>query len=158
MHKHNPCADKSVINRSFTFLFSLSSQVDRESQTGICADCGKLIDAPSLKVYELLSPVLFGLCCGVTCILCKRFLNWSIASTLVVIVYGLLFWRIIPSQILAFDKWKEAPVENMTNAEYMQHKTAKIKEYKRSKGFIIKMIVSGVVGLLLDFVLSFIAG
>ena len=152
MIKHSPFHCKSFAERLLTILFNYSSVVDKYSQTAVCTDCGGLLLAPSLEVYNKIAPILCGLFCGCTFIVYRLIAGKAVIHESIPLLIYLLFFRyLIPAFILSVGEWKAAPVGSMSNQEYMLFRAKELSDSRKSASSIIAVTISVIFGLLLCF-------
>ncbi len=147
---HHPLTKRSKLRVSVEFLLHWRSIVNLRSYTSSCADCGSLIDAPDLDDYFVWVPALHGLVMGTSFVIdASGYIRWyhTLLTGVLLIING---W-IIPSQIMAFGKWKKPSLGSMSESEYRLYKVDILKKRRRSKPYIIKAVISGILCALFFF-------
>ena len=112
MKKHNPLSKLSPLARSIKFLFHWRSIVNTRSDTAVCDDCGKLLDAPDYHRILVWCPAAHGLVMGILFYIePSGYIQWY--HTVISWALAFVIIWVLPSQLLAFGKWKEAELGSM---------------------------------------------
>lgn len=149
MERHNPCSKLSPLARSLKFMIHWRSIVNIHSDTSVCDDCGKMINAPDCRNYYVWAPALQGLITGGIILVLGKLNGWYYPLIVAAIIM-LVHW-VIPSQIYAFGKWEESRLNGMSDTEYRMYRIQEIEKANKQPFHVAKLVCSCVLGFIFVF-------